>query len=66
MVLAVAVHAANVHDSVGARPLLSSLGWDEYPRLETVFADAAYQGTLGDFELPQFRGHGVKQLSLNG
>jgi hypothetical protein len=29
--------------------VLSQLGWDEYPRLETVFADAAYQGTLEDF-----------------
>lgn len=28
---------------------MSQLGWDEYPRLESVFADAAYQGTLEDF-----------------
>lgn len=43
------MHAANVHDSVGAKPVLSQLGWDEFPRLETVFADAAYQGPLEDF-----------------
>jgi len=43
------VHAANVHDSVGARTVLGQLGWQEYPRLETVFADAAYQGSLEDF-----------------
>lgn len=46
LILAVAVHAANVPDSVGARPLLAQLGWDEFPRLETLFADQAYQGTL--------------------
>jgi putative transposase len=44
--LAVVVHAANVPDSVGARSVLAQLGWAEFPRLETVFADAAYQGTL--------------------
>lgn len=39
----------NVHDSVGARPVLEHLGWDEFPCLETVIADDAYQGTLEDF-----------------
>jgi len=29
--------------------VLSQLGWDEFPRLEMVFADSAYQGTLEDF-----------------
>jgi transposase len=43
------VHEANVADSVGARPTLSQLGWDEYPRLEVVFADSAYQGPLEDW-----------------
>ena len=43
------VHAANVHDSVGARPVLAQLDWEAFPRLETVFADQAYQGPLGDW-----------------
>jgi transposase len=41
-VLAVAITAANVADSAGARTVLGRLGWDDYPRLTTVFADAAY------------------------
>lgn len=45
---ALCVHEANVADSVGARPTLSQLNWDEYPRLEVVFADSAYQGPLQD------------------
>jgi transposase len=48
-VLAVSISAANVADSVGARPVLARLEWDAYPRLTTVFADQAYQGPLGDW-----------------
>jgi transposase len=43
------VHEANIHDSVGARPTLGQLGWKAYPRLEVIFADAAYQGPLEDW-----------------
>jgi transposase len=49
LVLAVAISAANVHDSVGARSVLPQLGWDAYPRLTTVFADEAYRGPLMDW-----------------
>jgi putative transposase len=41
-VLAVAISGANVADSAGARGVLPQLTWDGYPRLTTVFADAAY------------------------
>lgn len=47
------VHEANTHDSVGARPTLSKLGWNEYSRLEVVFADSAYQGPLKDWTADQ-------------
>jgi hypothetical protein len=49
LIHALHVHEANIHDSVGARPTLSKIGWDEYPRLEVVFADSAYQGPLPGF-----------------
>src|SRR5690625_1212476 len=40
LIHALHVHEANIHDSVAARPTLSQLGWDEYPRLEVVFANS--------------------------
>ncbi len=47
------MHAANVPDSVAARPLLAELDEERCPRLEVVFADAAYQGTLEDVAAEQ-------------
>jgi len=47
------IREAVVVDSVGARPTLSQLGWDQYPRLEVVFADSAYQGPLQDWTADQ-------------
>ena len=44
-VLAVAVHAANVHDSRGAYPLLKKT-FDTVPTLRRIWADQAYQGDL--------------------
>ena len=44
-VLAVAVHAANVHDSQGAYPLLKKL-FKIVPTLRRIWADQAYQGEL--------------------
>ncbi len=44
-----AVHAANVQDRDGAKPLLGSLDEERFPRLQTVFADAGYQGKLEDW-----------------
>lgn len=41
-----AVHAANVQDRDGAKPLLGALDEEQFPRLQTVFADADYQGRL--------------------
>ena len=43
------VHAANVQDRDGARPLLASLEEGRFPRLQTIFADAGYQGKLEDW-----------------
>ena len=44
-----AVHAANVQDRDGAKPLLHSLDKVRLPRLRTVYADAGYQGKLEDW-----------------
>ena len=43
------MHAANVPDSVAARPLLAQLDEARCPRLEVVFADGVYQGSLEEF-----------------
>ena len=43
--LAVVVHAANVQDRDGARLLLAPLS-ELFPRLEKLWADSAYRGTL--------------------
>src|SRR5689334_5408773 len=43
--LAVLVHAANVQDRDGARLLLAPLQ-ELFPRLEKIWADSAYRGTL--------------------
>lgn len=43
------VHEANLPDRRGAEPLLRQLGWENYDRLEVVFADSAYQGPLEDW-----------------
>ena len=42
---AVAVHAANIHDSQGAYPLLKKL-FKIVPTLRRIWADQAYQGEL--------------------
>jgi len=42
-VLAVAVHAANVHDSQGAYPLLKKT-FNVVPTLRRIWADQAYRG----------------------
>ncbi|MBK8508717.1 MAG: transposase [Candidatus Competibacteraceae bacterium] len=44
-VLSVAVHAANVHDSQGAYPLLKKT-FNIVPTLRRIWADQAYQGDL--------------------
>ena len=44
-VLAVAVHAANVHDGQGAYPLLKKT-FDTVPTLRRIWADQAYRGDL--------------------
>ncbi|MEI2742280.1 MAG: IS5 family transposase [Candidatus Competibacter sp.] len=47
-VLAVGVHAANVHDSQGAYPLLKTL-FKTVPTVRWIWADQAYQGDLVDW-----------------
>jgi putative transposase len=46
--LAVKVHAASVQDRDGARLLLAPLQ-EDFPRLEKIWADSAYRGTLIDW-----------------
>jgi putative transposase len=45
MLLYVCVHAANVHDSMGAAGVLMPLQ-DSQPRLEKILADQGYRGKL--------------------
>ena len=47
------MHAANVQDRDGAKPLLSSLDEERFPRLEKVFADAGYQGRLEQWTIEE-------------
>jgi len=47
-VLAVGVHAANIHDSQGACPLLKTL-FKTVPTVRRIWADHAYQGDLVDW-----------------
>ena len=49
LIWAVSVHAANVQDRDGAKPLLRSLSEERLPRMQTVFADAGYRGKLEDW-----------------
>ena len=42
--LTVVVHAASVQDFHGARPALSKLAQQQWPRLEKILADAIYKG----------------------
>ena len=49
LIWAVSVHAANVQDRDGAKPLLNGLNEERLPRLQTVYADAGYQGKLEDW-----------------
>ena len=47
LLLAVVVHAANVHETKTAPKLLEKL-YKRFPRLKRIFADAAYSGALID------------------
>ena len=48
LLLAVAVHAANIQDRDGAKLVLVKL-WGRFPRLRLIWADAAYRGQLEDW-----------------
>lgn len=39
----IAVHPANIHDSVGAQDMIKSL-WGRFPRLKKILADGGYRG----------------------
>lgn len=41
----VRVHAANIHDSVGAVDMIGLLRY-QFPRLEKIIADGGYRGKL--------------------
>jgi putative transposase len=46
LILLVQVHAADLHDRLGAQLLVGRAGEDGLPRLELVWADGAYAGTF--------------------
>jgi putative transposase len=46
LILLVHVHAADLHDRLGAQLLVGRAGEDGLPRLELVWADGAYAGTF--------------------
>jgi len=46
LVLKVKVHAADISDQAGAKVLLSSLGFEVFPRLKKIWADEGYRGEL--------------------
>ncbi len=46
LVLLVHVHAADLHDRLGAQLLVARAGTGELPRLRLVWADGAYAGTF--------------------
>lgn len=48
LLMSVVVHAANIHDSVGAKLVFEKVE-GTLPRLKKIFADTAYQGSLEDW-----------------
>jgi putative transposase len=46
LILLAHVHAADLHDRLGAQALIGQAGPSEFPRLELVWADGAYAGTF--------------------
>lgn len=46
LVLLAHVHAADLHDRLGAQALVECAGPGELPRLELVWGDGAYAGTF--------------------
>jgi putative transposase len=46
LILLVHVHAADLHDRLGAQALIGQAGAGAFPRLEPVWADGAYAGTF--------------------
>ena len=46
LILLVHVHAADLHDRLGAQTLIDQAGSGEFPRLKLVWADGAYAGTF--------------------
>jgi putative transposase len=49
LIHALSVQPASMQDRDGAKEVLAQLDWERYPRLETVWADGAYQGALEDW-----------------
>jgi putative transposase len=57
-ILAVVVHAANIHDTT-AGCLPASEAFDKYPTIERFSADAGYRGTFVEWVGYEFDGVGV-------
>jgi putative transposase len=73
LILLAHVHAANLHDRLGAQALIGQAGPGEFPRLELVWADGAYAGTFARWlqgergwrvEVPKHRDHHLWRYGL--
>ena len=53
LLLAVAVHPANIQDRDGAKLVISKL-LGRFPRLELIWADGGYRGQLADWVASRF------------
>ncbi|HOZ70557.1 MAG TPA: IS5 family transposase, partial [Chitinophagaceae bacterium] len=54
MVMIIVIHAANIHDSVGARQVMKSLQDKYLTGIQKIFADGGYIGELIDWVRLQF------------
>ena len=75
LILLAHVHAADLHDRLGAQLLIGSADEGELPRLQLVWADGAYAGTFARWleaergwrvEVPKHRGRHLWRYGLEG
>jgi transposase len=54
LIMIIVIHAANIHDSVGAREVMKSLKDKYITGIQKIFADGGYVGELIEWALIQF------------
>ena len=63
LILLAHIHAASLHDTVGAQQMIETAPITALPRLELVWADGAYTGPFATWLekviFPRFGGQGV-------